>query len=305
MKSSDKIKTYDTSSFREKYMKSDKALDKMLKQDFGKFFIVKVEDMIRLIKLPVPPTKSIAHTCIYITDGEAVMSVGNVTYTVKKNDFLFVPAGSVYSFKNHDVNKGYLVHFHNNLLIGKLNKSEALKKFEFMQVWGNPYIKLGKEASLFILNICQRLYLEYQKNGIQSIDIIHPYLIALLAELNSMYKPVSNSKQLSAVSITNKFKELVFANIKTMHLVSDYASELNISPNHLNKSVKAITGKSPTKWIDEAIVLEAKVLLFQTNLSIYEIATEVGHFDQSYFSRLFKKYEGVTPLEFRNRIEKS
>jgi AraC family transcriptional regulator, transcriptional activator of pobA len=80
---------------------------------------------------------------------------------------------------------------------------------------------------------------------------------------------------------------------------------LNITPNHLNKLVKTITGKSPTKWIDDTLVLEAKVLLYQTSLTINEVASEIGIYDQSYFSRLFKKYEGITPLEFRKKIEKS
>jgi AraC family transcriptional regulator, transcriptional activator of pobA len=69
--------------------------------------------------------------------------------------------------------------------------------------------------------------------------------------------------------------------------------------------VKTITGKSPTKWIDDTLVLEAKVLLYQTKLTINEVAAEIGIYDQSYFSRLFKKYEGVTPFEFRKKIETS
>ena len=80
---------------------------------------------------------------------------------------------------------------------------------------------------------------------------------------------------------------------------------LNVTPNHLNKSIKSVTGKSPTKWIDETILLEAKYLLYQTNLTINEIAMQVGHYDQSYFSRIFKKHEGLTPIEYRKLIEKS
>lgn len=80
---------------------------------------------------------------------------------------------------------------------------------------------------------------------------------------------------------------------------------MHVSPNHLNKAVKAATAKSPTKWIDEAIVLESKVLLYQSHRSISDIAAEVGLQDPSYFARLFKKYEGITPQTFRKRIEKS
>lgn len=93
--------------------------------------------------------------------------------------------------------------------------------------------------------------------------------------------------------------------IRNKHLVSEYAELLHVSPNHLNKVVRDVTNQSPSKWIDETLVLEAKVLLFQSKLSISEIATELGLLDASYFSRLFKKYVGVSPLEFRKRIDLS
>lgn len=299
------IRTYDVPAFRQKYMQPDKALDKMLKADAAKFFIVRLEEMFRLIKLPVPPSRSVAHTFLYVTEGEAIMSVGTATYKVKKDECLFVPAGTVFSFSSHDVNKGYLLHFRNDLLIGKLVKKDLLNDYEFLQVWGNPHIKLGKSTSACVLHICKRLYAEYQEHGLTNTPLIHAYLLALLAELCRVHQPSVAEKRVSAQHITNKFKALVFAEVKNMRRVTDYADCLHISPNHLNKSVKATTGKSPTRWIDEATVLEAKVLLVQSDLSISEIAAAVGLADASYFSRLFKKHEGVTPLGFRKRIEKS
>ena len=179
-----------------------------------------------------------------------------------------------------------------------------LKDFEFLRVWGNPKISLGEQISGFIRQLSERILLDYEANGLKNRDIIRSNLIALLCEVNGVYKASSDTSHLKAVDISNKFRELLFTHIRSKHLVSDYASMLNITANHLNKSVKGVTGKSPTKWIDEAIVLEAKVLLYQSSLSISEIATEVGLLDQSYFSRLFKKYEGTTPLQFRRMIGK-
>lgn len=277
----------------------------MLKTDFGKFFVVKVEDLIRLIKLPVPPVRATTHTFIYLTHGEATMKIGSDNYKIFKDECLFVPAGQVYSFSKHDTNKGYLCNFHNDFIIGKFGKNELLKDFEFLRVWGNPLVKLDTQTSKFVLHLLKRILLEYSQNGLSNPNILQPYFISLLCEVNSVYKPISNSTQTNAVNISNRFQELLFANFQSKHLVSDYASLLNITPNHLNKSVKSITGKSPTKWIDETLVLEAKVLLHQTSLTINQVASEIGIYDQSYFSRLFKKYEGVTPLEFRKKIEKS
>jgi AraC-like DNA-binding protein len=216
-----------------------------------------------------------------------------------------VPAGQVFSIGNVDPDsgKGYLCSIQNDSIVGKYAKSEILKDFEFLQVWGNPRIRLGEETSLFVKRLFERIFADYTENGLGNPDILQPYLVALLCEINRVYIPLSTGKYTSAVGITNRFRELLFRHVTTRHLVTEYASLLNISPNHLNKSVKAITGKSPTKWIDEAIVLEAKVLLYQSNLSIGEIAAAIGLYDPSYFSRLFRKFEGVSPLQFRKRIE--
>jgi AraC-like DNA-binding protein len=71
------------------------------------------------------------------------------------------------------------------------------------------------------------------------------------------------------------------------------------------QTFRGVTGKASSRWIDETLVLEAKVLLHQTDLSVGEVAAALGLFDPSYFARLFKKNAGVTPGAFRKKIEKS
>lgn len=295
------IKTYSSESFRDGYVQP--KADELLKTDFGKFFIVRVEEMIHLMKLPVPPTRISNHTLIYLTGGEATMTIGSGTHKIGKNECLIVPAGQVFSFDKVEQNEGYLCSFHNDFVIGKFGRTELLSDFEFLRVWGNPRIRLTGPAAVFVAQLFNRIWLQYSTCGLTKPDIIQSYFIALLCELNEVYQPVSASLQTNAVVITNRFKELLFSSIKTHQSVADYASLLNITPNHLNKSVRTITDKSPIKWINETIVLEAKVLLYQTNLPVSGIAAEVGILDSSYFSRLFKKYEGVTPQAFRRRIE--
>lgn len=299
------IRTYSTANFRDKYMMPGEKLNEMLKADFGKFFISRVEEMLQIIRLPVPPSRSLIFNLIYLTDGEAVMTIGSKTYTIYKNQCLVVPAGQVFSFSSLDKNKGFICGFHIDFFISRFVATELLESFEFLNVWGNPSIDLGLEISANVHFILQRLFKDYTNSGHTNIDILQAYLFALLCEINSVYKPLSESKQVKSVKLTNQFKELLFKHIRTKHLVTDYTTLLHITPNHLNRVVKAITGKSPTKLIDEALLLEAKVLLYQTNYSISQVAEEIGIYDQSYFSRLFKKYEGITPLAFRKMVETS
>ncbi|GAB3754484.1 AraC family transcriptional regulator [Spirosoma pomorum] len=297
------INLYDPEHFTTKFMPSPELVSR-LKGDVNKFLIIRVEDMYRHVTRPVPATRATIHSILFLQSGEATMKIGSATYTIQPGQILIVPAGQVFSFGEKDVNTGYLCSFHDDFLIGKFS-SERLKDFEFLRVWGNPRVDLDGQTSQFIDHLFSRILLDYEETGLANLDIIQPYLITLLCEINRAYTPMSVSTHTSAVTLTNRFKELLFSHVRTHHRVTDYATLLHITPNHLNKIVKSITGKSPTKWIDEAIILEAKVLLSQRTASISTVAAEVGFTDQAYFTRLFKKQEGITPTAFRRMIEMS
>jgi AraC family transcriptional regulator, transcriptional activator of pobA len=304
MAGKDKIQVYNPATFTARFMPSP-ALQALLKGDFNKFLIMRVEEMYRHVTRPVPATRATIHTCLFLTEGQATMKIGSEQYTIRQHEMLVVPAGQVFSFGEKDVNKGYLCCFHSDMLVGKYGKSELLKEFEFLQVWGNPHLVPDKQTARFALHLFKRLHQEYAEHGLQHLNVLQPYLITLLCEINQVYIPVSTQAHTASVTLANKFRALLFANIRTQQRVSDYAAALHVSPNHLNKSVKAATQKSPTRWIDETIVLEAKVLLSQSPLSVAEVALAVGLEDPSYFARLFRKHTGTTPTAFRKMIEKS
>jgi len=99
--------------------------------------------------------------------------------------------------------------------------------------------------------------------------------------------------------ITRDFKKLLEENIKLEKSPSYYAAMLNISEAYLNEVIKRITGFTAGYWIRYYIILEAKRLLFYTEMDVKEIAYSLGYENYTYFSRLFKQTAGVTPLTFR------
>ena len=307
MPAKEAIQVYDTPAFTQKFMPSDDLLQSM-KAGFNRFLIVRVEDMYRHVHQAVPASRSTTHTCIYLTAGEAYMKIGGTLYTIHANEMLFVPAGQVFSFEAYDhskFSKGYLLNFHSDILAGKYGHRDLLQQFEFLAIWGNPCISLDFKAAKLVLHLLKRLYTAFTTHGLSQLDIIQPYFITLLCEVNLSYRAPETTAPASAVQITNRFKQLVFTSLRNTHLVADYARLLHITPNHLNKTVRLVTGIPASKWIEEAIILEAKAMLSQSQLSISEVAIAVGMTDQSYFTRLFKKQEGITPSQFRKMIEKS
>lgn len=104
-----------------------------------------------------------------------------------------------------------------------------------------------------------------------------------------------------AVQLARKFRILVRREFKTLKSPSAYAGLLNISPGYLTEVIRKVTGKSAQHLIHQEVLIEAKRLLSFTQLSVKEIAYELGYGDHTYFSRLFSKVEGCPPTEFRDR----
>ncbi len=302
-----KVKSLNPDQFLEEFMVSGSKRDEIFKPDFGRFYIARMEDLRKISKPPVPPVRAETHTVLFLTKGVLIMKVGLTPVKASKNECVIIPAGQVFSHAQEEDESahGFICGFSNDFLIGLVGNSELLKRFEFLSVWGNPVLRPEEKIAEFLNQSFQRILYEYSQNGLENKLIIKSHLIAALCDLNAIYQPLSNSKNHTAIELANKFKELLHRNLRSKHKVSEYASMLCVSPNHLNKSVKLITGKTPSEWISERLVIEAKILLYQSGQSIGEIATEIGINDQSYFSRLFKKHEGISPLAYRRTIESS
>ncbi|TPG37521.1 helix-turn-helix domain-containing protein [Flavobacterium pectinovorum] len=101
--------------------------------------------------------------------------------------------------------------------------------------------------------------------------------------------------------VTKAFKVLLEQNFTTIKKPVEYAKKLNISTAYLNECVKNVTGFSVTHHIQQRIILEAKRLLYHSDKSVKEISAELGYDDYPYFSRLFSKVTGISPLTFRNK----
>jgi AraC family transcriptional activator of pobA len=99
--------------------------------------------------------------------------------------------------------------------------------------------------------------------------------------------------------LLKNFQKLIELHYTRLKLPKDYAGMLYITPNHLNAVCKDILGMQAGEVIRNRAMLEAKRLLTNPQLTISEIAFELNFNDNSYFTKFFKKFEGITPEEFR------
>ena len=94
------------------------------------------------------------------------------------------------------------------------------------------------------------------------------------------------------------------ANYKTASL-SELAERFHYEPSYLGKQIKALTGKNYTEIIREMRLDEAKRLLRATELSVDEVAEQVGYLGRAHFFRSFRAAEGMTPNEYRKQHNKN
>ena len=104
------------------------------------------------------------------------------------------------------------------------------------------------------------------------------------------------------LDLLRQFNVLVEDHFKTEHQVSYYAEMMNKSPKTLSNTFRSYQ-VSPLQIIQNRIVLEAKRLLTYTNKSLKEIGYDLGFEDASNFSRIFKKNQGLSPSDYRKKLE--
>jgi AraC family transcriptional activator of pobA len=300
------IKKYNSEYFRKDFFNYNPELNELFKKSIIDFFCLRIEDLTEGVLKPIRPSKEESHTLIFVTEGSYKTKIGFKKHTITPNKIVVLQAGTVFSVAKTLKNvKGFICHFHPDILIGKFGNLELISEFDFLNIGTYPIINVAEELNPSILNVFKRLVIEFKNDNTPNPNIIHAYLYALLTELKIVLGESQFVNQNASYKITSQYRVLVHKNIMKNLKVSDFAKMMNISPNHLNKSVKEITTKSASEIISEAKLIEIKYLLYQSSLSISEISYEMGYLDPSYFTRFFKKYENISPTKFRELIEKS
>ncbi|MDR7132018.1 AraC-like DNA-binding protein [Algoriphagus sp. 4150] len=163
------------------------------------------------------------------------------------------------------------------------------------------------EISSIFLKMQDEIRSTYQ----HKYDVLRSYLHLLIHEAMKN-NPATNFHSYTNASsrVSSLFLELLErqfpidspALVLTLKKPADYASALSIHINHLNRSVKEVTGKTTTSHIAARIIKEAKALLQHTDWNISDIAYSLGFEYPSYFTLFLKKHTGLAPTQFRQAV---
>jgi AraC family transcriptional activator of pobA len=189
------------------------------------------------------------------------------------------------------------------MLVGE----EYRKVFEQYQLANEPVV-LSAELTAKLSGCMALLYDRYQEidelmNRQIAVSLASSYVGMVAAEYLARAK-VRGLRNSRPQQISGQFRVLLLEHFKSIKSPAAYAEMMNISATYLNEAVKSTTGFTVTYLIQYEMVLEAKRLLYYTDLSVKEIAHELGFGDHTYFSRLFTRTAGCSAGKFRGVYRK-
>ncbi|AEI52209.1 helix-turn-helix domain-containing protein [Runella slithyformis] len=268
------------------------------------FYISPIEAGTKYINFPVESIKTTYYEVIFVTNGYYVVTDNLNELTQTEGQIRFVSPGKISSIQklSNDI-EGYYCLFDQAFIDTYSGVANLLNSFTFFDLDALPVISLSDQQAQFFALVFKKMNFDFVENYKITKPIICQYLVAIFKESSLYYEKISleNKKLTSADRIGQGFIRLVNKHYLSKRTLAEYATLLNITTKHLTKSVKQATGETPMDFIYKMLILEAKVLLKETALTVAEIAYQLSFDDAAHFGRFFKQHTGNTPVEFRNK----
>jgi AraC family transcriptional activator of pobA len=245
---------------------------------------------------------------ICLTTGHSKIHYADKSFDQKGTILFFGNPNIPYSWETISTKyTGYTILFSEEFLKHS-ERSQSLHQSPFFKIGGTPVLKISEEQRLFLNALFQKMIDEQKSDYAYKDELIRNYINLIIHEsLKLQPSENNNTTKNGTARIASVFLELLERQFpiesadNPLELTSaqDYAQNLNIHVNYLNRAVKQITGKSTTTHITERITAEAKALLQHTDWNIAEIAYSLGFAYPTYFNNFFKKHTGTNPKSLR------
>ncbi|WP_228236043.1 helix-turn-helix domain-containing protein [Allomuricauda sp. M10] len=245
---------------------------------------------------------------ICLTTGKSKIHYADRTFEAEGTILFFGNPHIPYSWETlSSTYVGYTCLFSDDFLLPG-NRSESLQQSPLFKLGGTPILDISTEQRDFLNGIFQRMISEQQSDYEFKDDLIRNYINLILHESLKL-KPSEkyNQNKNAAERLTSVFMELLERQFPIesperplqMKSPKDYAQQLSVHTNYLNRAVKQVTGKPTSAHISDRITHEAKSILQHTNWNIAEIAYALGFEYPTYFNHFIKKQTGTAPSFLR------
>jgi len=231
---------------------------------------------------------------------------GQNYFDFDEGTMIFIAPGQVLSAANHKISSGIGLIFHSDF-IRNYPLAKTINNYGYFSYAVNEALHLSEKEEDIINSIMQNISNEYRTNiDKYSQDLIVSHIEVLLNYANRFYGRQFITRKAANHDLLTRMEQLLNLYFdkkeslnKGLPTVDYLASELNLSPRYLSDMLRSLTGQNGQQHIHEKLVEKAKEYLTTTNLSIAEIAYQLGFEHSQSFNKLFKKKTTLTPLEFR------
>jgi AraC family transcriptional activator of pobA len=244
---------------------------------------------------------------ICLTTGKSIIHYADKSFDAEGTVLFFGNPHIPYSWETISTSYvGYTCLFSEEFL--KSDRSESLQKSPLFKIGGTPILKITEQQREFLNVLFQKMIDEQKTDYVYKDDLIRNYINLIIHEALKLQPSENFDQHRNASSrITSVFLELLERQFpiedteKPLQLrtAQDYAKNMNVHANSLNRAVKEVTGKPTTVHISERIISEAKALLQHTDWNIADIAYALGFEYPTYFNNFFKKITGTNPKSLR------
>jgi AraC-like DNA-binding protein len=288
--------------YRNKFNKETDLL-----HDISHFNVFKMEDCFGPGKQPVVYTRRDFYK-ITLLRGHNIYHYADKSIEVKGSTLLFFSPHVPYTFQPiTEYPGGYFLIFREAFFAEKIR--DSLKDFPMFSIRDSkPSYFLNEEQDAQVSLIFNKMLEEIQSDYKFKYDLIRNYVTELFHFALKLQPGELLHKQTNANSrITEVFSELLERQFPitspgqkfSLRSAKDFADQLAVHVNHLNRAIKETTGKTTTELIAERITIEAKALLKHTSWNISEISYCLGFEEPSHFNNFFKRHAATTPSAYR------
>ncbi len=243
----------------------------------------------------------------FITKNSGKLKYGQDYYDYNEGSMLFfAPNQLVGTTEYNSETYCYLLLIHPDFLLGH-PLAKKIRQYGYFSYSSNEALHLSDKEKAIMLSVYQITEQELN-SGVDefSQEVIIAQIELMLSYVNRFYKRQFITRKAVNSDILEKTESILddYLNQKRLHLgvptVQYLSDQLHISPGYLSDMLRSLIGKNTKQYIHEKLIDKAKERLTNTELTVSEIAYELGFEHPQSFSKLFKIKTDMSPLEFRN-----
>lgn len=235
---------------------------------------------------------------------------GKTKYDHDNGSLSFVKPRQIIKLENIELEEeGFIIYIHEDFLLNQSLHTE-IKKYGYFDYEVNEALHLSPKEEEIIWDLYHKIQAEYNNNQDEyTKDIMITHIDSILKYAQRFYKRQFLNRNIFSGTIISKFNDSLKVYFENGNLEKDglptvkyMANKMSISPRYLSDLLKQETGKAALDHIHLFLINEAKNILMSTDNTVAQTAYQLGFENPPYFSRLFKKEVGLTPVQYRTQF---